>query len=74
MQLNPIAPNQIELRVGNKTVFFSYKTPVVVVFDNGSVYRTNKKWSVTTSKHINKYLEGRKAELVEQAQIEKMAK
>ena len=54
----------------HRTIFFSYETPVIVKFDyeHGvrkeyksndafEVYVTNKKHSVTTSKHINKYLE-----------------
>lgn len=34
-------------------VGFSYNTPVVARI-GGKVYRTSKKWSVTTSKHIGK--------------------
>lgn len=36
-------------------VGFSYNTPVVARI-NGKTYKTAKKWSVTTSKHIGKLL------------------
>lgn len=63
MTVNPIAPNQTEVRVnGNLIVLFSYKTPVACMLDN-QYYRTEKKWSKTTSKYINKWLEGHKAEI-----------
>ena len=58
MQLRPIASNmtQLDLSAGT-SVLFSYQTPVACLTDNG-YYRTSKKWSVTTSRHINKWLDG----------------
>ena len=55
MQLRPIASNmtQLDLSAGT-SVLFSYQTPVACLTDNG-YYRTSKKWSVTTSRHINQY-------------------
>jgi len=48
-----------ELTLKNGTsILFSYKTPVAGRDDKGS-FRTDKKFSVTTSKHINKYLGGK---------------
>ena len=40
-------------------VLFSYATPVAC-YDKHTYdyYRTAKKWSVTTSRHINKWLDG----------------
>ena len=66
MKLNQIAPNQTEVVTNGKTVFFSYNTPVAACVD-GQYFRTGKKWSVTTSKHINRWLDGVKAEVKEQA-------
>ena len=70
MKLRPVGSNQTELTINGITILFSYETPVIVKFDyeHGvrkeyksndafEVYVTNKKHSVTTSKHINKYLE-----------------
>ena len=58
MQLQPIASNMTQLDLADGTsVLFSYRTPVACLTDNG-YYRTSKKWSVTTSRHINKWLDG----------------
>jgi hypothetical protein len=40
---------------GSKTVFYSYFTPVIVIVDD-RVYRTSQFYSVTTSRHINRFL------------------
>ena len=41
----------------NFRVLFSYKTPVVALDKTEhKVLRTDKKWSVTTSKHIGEFL------------------
>ena len=37
-------------------VLYSYQTAVALEAPNGKYYRTDKKWSVTTSKHINKFV------------------
>ena len=59
MKLTPIAANQNEVELTNGTqVFFSYKTPVAAYLPEKGYVRTEKFWSVTTSRHINKYLQG----------------
>ena len=58
MQIKPIASNMTELEVNNTTILFSYSTPVAGYSDEGA-FRTDKYYSVTTSKHINKYLGGK---------------
>jgi len=56
MKLKPIASNMTEVEVGNKVILFSYQTPVAY-HDLGVGYaKTNKHWSATTSRHINKWL------------------
>ena len=57
MKLNPIGSNMTEVEVNGKSIMFSYKTPVAGYDDQGA-FRTSTKYSVTTSKHINKYLGG----------------
>jgi len=58
MRLQPIASNMTQVDFSNGyQVLFSYKTPVACLSDNG-YYRTSKFWSVTTSRHINKWLDG----------------
>lgn len=56
MKLNPIASNMTEIEVGNKTILFSYKTPVAYHEAGVGYAKTSKHWSVTTSRHINKWL------------------
>tara|TARA_B100000902_G_C26866100_1_gene695403 strand:- start:184 stop:414 length:231 start_codon:yes stop_codon:yes gene_type:complete len=59
MKLTPIAANQTEVSFNNGTqVFFSYKTPVAAYLPEKGYVRTEKFWSVTTSRHINKWLNG----------------
>ena len=58
MQLRQIASNMTQLDLSDGTsVLFSYRTPVAALTENGYT-RTSKKWSVTTSRHINKWLNG----------------
>ena len=56
MQLTPIATNMTEVETSEARILFSYRTPVAAyVFGEGFV-RTEKWWSVTTSRHINKWI------------------
>lgn len=50
--------NTTVIREEGKELFFSYTTLVAGAKD-GKIYVTSKKYSRTTSKHINKYLDGR---------------
>ena len=59
MKLKPIALNMTELTFNNGvTILFSYETPVAGYGFNGA-FRTDKHYSSTTTKHINKYLGGK---------------
>ena len=70
MKLNPVGSNMNEVVVDGKSILFSYKTPVAGYDDNGA-FRTDEFFSVTTSKHINKYLGGKDVgRKVEQTYIE----
>jgi len=61
MNLKPIKQNMTEVNVGTKSILFSYKTPVAC-FDysegagHGVYYKTSKKWSRTTTRHINQWI------------------
>jgi len=77
MKLNPIKSNMTELELGNIKVLFSYKTPVAC-YHPGKIrtnpwFKTNKKWSRTTSKHINQWLNGQTAIEVPQESLDKFA-
>ena len=74
MKLIPIAANQTEVQFpSGLIVFFSYKTPVAANLAEGGFIRTSHKWSVTTSKHINKWLQGAKATEVDQSVLDSLA-
>ena len=55
LKLKPIASNMTEIVLPNGIqVLFSYQTPVAS-WENGQFYKTDKFWSKTTSRHINKW-------------------
>ena len=57
MKLTPIASNMTEVETSEARILFSYRTPVAAyVFGEGFV-RTEKWYSVTTTRHINKWIE-----------------
>ncbi len=59
MNLKPIASNMTEVKAGNKTVLFSYQTPVAykeLTPEGMTYFKTNQYWSATTTRHINKWL------------------
>ena len=60
MNLTPIASNMTELELKDGVrVLFSYKTPVAMIdMNTEKVYVTEKYWSPTTSRHINKWCGG----------------
>lgn len=61
MDLKQIGANMTQLSINSiGTILFSYDTPVAAHTPEGT-YKTSKKWSVTTSKHINKWLDGAEA-------------
>ncbi len=62
MQLTPIKANMNEVEIDGMRILFSYKTPVAALVReevDGLVtwhqYRTDKKWSNTTTRHINQW-------------------
>ena len=68
MKLKPIASNMTELDTEKAAILFSYSTPVACCMKDGTgFYRTSKKWSVTTTRHINKWLNGAAAQERDQA-------
>ena len=74
MKLTPLAKNVTELTTNDGTVvLFSYETPVAAELPAGGFVRTAKGYSQTTTKHINKWLDGRHADFVPQAEIDALA-
>jgi hypothetical protein len=62
LSVKPLASNMTLLETPKQIVLFSYATPVAS-FDksNYQFNRTAKKWSKTTTRHINKWIDGVKA-------------
>ena len=57
MKVQSIGSNQTEVELANGTcVLFSYSTPVAALVPGKGWIRTAKKWSATTTKHINAWL------------------
>lgn len=52
-------------------VLVSYSTAVAAIV-NGKAYKTDKRWSVTTSRHINQFLGSMRAEVKSQAWFDKL--
>ena len=77
LKLNPIGANKTELTYRNEmgediSILFSYQTPVAG-YDEHGAFRTDEKFSATTSKHINQYLNGKDVgRVIPQAYIEGM--
>ena len=56
MDLKPIKSNMTELEIDGIKILFSYQTPVAVLIKEGEnwhQYKTDKKWSRMTSRHIS---------------------
>jgi hypothetical protein len=68
--------HRISTHVGEPLEFLqSYNQLMVYKDSNGKYYRTDKntaapRWSVTTASHVNKYLQGVTAEVVDQGFID----
>lgn len=74
MKLKQIGSNVTELSFQNVTVLFSYQTPVAMVDANGNYYVTDKKWSATTTRHINKWVGGNNAQVNPQSFFDALLK
>jgi len=74
IRLNKFGSNMTVLHRNENEILFSYETPVAV-YDSvrGEYLRTEQKFSLTTSSHINKWLGGVKAITVPQSIIEDYA-
>ena len=74
MKLTPLQTNLNEIRLNNGTrILFSYATPVACYDSRLGFMRTAKFWSQTTSRHINKWLDGAPALQAEQVFFDTLA-
>lgn len=71
MKVKSLGSNKTELHLNDGTIIlFSYETPVAACLGTGGFIRTDKKYSVTTSKHITQWLNGANAETVPQSELD----
>lgn len=73
MKLTKLGPSTTEIEIGDTTILFSYKTPVACHVA-GRYFKTSTKHSVTTSKHIAKWLAGATAKEMPQKYFDDLAK
>jgi hypothetical protein len=75
MKIKKIGSNMTELHTDDAVILFSYETPVAGLRKSDHEYlRTDLFWSVTTSRHINKWLSGVEAQTVPQDELFALAK
>ena len=72
MKIKTIGSNMKELETGKVSIMFSYETPVAGWDDEGA-FKTATHYSATTTRHINKYLDGAPARSVDQSHINSLA-
>ena len=72
MQLTPIASNMTEVETSEARILFSYRTPVAAYEFGRGYVRTEKWFSVTTSRHINKWIDGVPTEEVPQTYLDNL--
>jgi hypothetical protein len=67
MKVKNLGANKTEIVIDDRhKIFVSYETPVAARI-GAKFYRTSEKFSRTTSKHINQWLDGVNAEEKEQS-------
>jgi len=61
MRVDSSLSNRTIIELEDMTILISYKTPVACFISGEGFYRTDTFHSVTTSRHINQWLDGREA-------------
>ena len=75
MKLTSLAANQTQLVLADGTeILFSYETPVAAQLPGFEYIKTATKWSQTTTRHINKWLDGVTATEVDQEVLNNLVK
>ena len=76
MELQSLAKNRTVLifNRGITEILFSYSTPVAGYSNKLGYVKTDEWYSQTTTRHINKYIDGRKHKVVSQSTINDLLK
>ena len=72
MRVKALKSNMTLVQTAKADVLVSYETPVAACIHDQGYIRTSTKWSVTTSRHINQWLKGVKAQEVEQSVLDEL--
>jgi hypothetical protein len=73
MSVSPIGSNQTEVGLPDRRFLFSYSTPVAGYVDGLGYVRTNRFFSATTSRHINRWLDGSTATVIDHAELVRLS-
>ena len=75
MQLQSFAVNRTLLLFDDGTeIYFSYETPVAGYSNKLGYVKTDEWYSSTTTRHINKYIDGKPHKVVSQSTINDLLK
>lgn len=73
MKVKSLGANKTEIHLGDGSiVFVSYETPVAAFLPEKGYFRTKEKFSATTTRHINQWLEGVRAESLSQETMDRL--
>ena len=81
MKLTNLGSNQNEVTIGSTKILFSYNTPVAALnltpefhaAHGAGMIKTSRKWSKTTSRHINTWCGTTDVKEVDQAVLDTLA-
>lgn len=74
MKLKKLGSNMTLIKMNDCEILYSYETPVAALrYSDHEYLRTDLFWSVTTSRHINQWLQGVEAQEISQDDLYKMA-
>ena len=75
MKLKKLGSNMTLIKMNDCEILYSYETPVAALrYSDHEYLRTDLFWSVTTSRHINQWLQGVEAQEISQDDLYKMAR
>lgn len=70
MELKMIAPNQVVVTTDKAKILFSYDTPVCAYSYLDGFVKSDKFYSATTTRHINKWVDGRPIKTISQSEFD----
>ena len=74
MKLKKLGSNMTLIKMNDCEILYSYETPVAALrYSDHEYLKTDLFWSVTTSRHINQWLQGVEAQEISQDDLYKMA-